>query len=433
MDDMSRESAARWSRGMLTWATQFDDLRIGIDGVRETTLKRELKTLALFKPSCVIRDAAVINSLELQAWLIDDVESISAALRCGAIALGLRKDAECFEALHSRTGPHRAFPERADACTYGVKMVDHVVRSLSLIGETVRVDGMPSRPSLVDLPTANPDDFEEGVRRIVNDVADDERRAILERALEVAIARAGRPLRFGHMHDYLTLEAGLARSSEIVQLCRVAHTIALPSSLGLPFSTAASDIRAEQTLAVLGAQALPCLDPELLQQMWPKKYLTDRALDSLSFNDIAGLRRLGTELGYFRAVADLHCASRDGFERTYFVFMTRLGEYLEAMAVEAKVELPERAGALVQERLEAADEFYDVGTWAVPVVINSALAVLVSISVLPLEIMAAGAALQAGSEGIRQLGMHRRKTRPDPIRRIAKQLAFTPQPKQPKP
>jgi hypothetical protein len=407
MNKLNRELPDKWQQGTLTWSAHFDDLRpaASIPGERQKILLRELKTLALFKPYTLIRDAAVINSLELQDWIVNDHAYIRSAFHTGALVIGLRQDRESLPQLHEHTGRNRAYPERYEDCKFGGSEVQRYLEELSVNGAIAPQQGRPAHPCVVDLPVGPSDLFEEGLGRVHNHLTTHDS-DLLKTAIEVAKYRGGAPLRFGHIHDYLVQERSLARDSELIQLCKTAHVLAVPGALKLPIASADGDIDLWRACKVMGASPREARDPERLQELWPAQILTLNALDNLDFQMIAARRLEGERLGYFDAVANLHAGLwSDDCESKYVRFLELLAEYLIAIGG-AKVELIPKAKALAKAKLDRDERVAKRWLWGVPVAagiasgVVGAVVTLVTLNPVPLAL----ASLAVGFGGGNVLG-----------------------------
>jgi hypothetical protein len=406
---LERKPVTAWAPGSLVWSTQFNDLRtdrsMGSDpAARRQRLNIELRTLALLAPRTVIRDADVVNHIDLLHMLERNSGGVRAAFECGALVFGIRDAAASLSEVNEQAGENRAFPERYQEAKEKLSTVDEWLTGKKL--------------TLVETATTGRDTFNEHLNVILDSgrlSSEDEDllRSAIDAARRSSVADA--PLRFGHVLS--AVKAGSA-SAELVQWCRAAHVLIAPKEHGLPPSTANQDLRPD-IVSLLCRRTTT--SPKLTRRwtdMYPKRILTEDALLSLSFNDIAHLRSK-VDPHYFKAAMNVQLAfGTPGFEHAYGDYLAALADYIETIGADHSTEMVDWQKALLDQRVAVEEERAKVLLWSIPILATRLLE-FVTMSLFP----GMPTMLTTAGERVRSI---REKMGPNALLRLQRGTTVTP-------
>ena len=406
---LERKPVTAWERGSLVWSTQFNDLRtdrsMGSDpAARRHRLNIELRTFALLAPKTVIRDADAVNHIDLLHMLERNSGGIRAAFECGALVFGIRDAAASLSEVNEQAGENRAFPERFKEARDRLHTVDEWLAARELI--------------LVETATTGKDTFSEHLNVILNSgMLSSEDEDVLRSAIDIARRSAnGKPsLRFGHVFNGVKTAGG---SAELIQWCRAAHVLVAPNEHELPPSTADRDLRPDIVALLCRRTAVNLKLTRRWTDLYPRRILTEDALLSLSFNDIARLRsKAGSR--YFKAAVKVQKGFATGeFEHAYGDYLEALAEYIEVIGADHSAEMVDWQKALLDQRIAGREEWAKVLLWFIPILATKAFE-LVTMSLWP---RAPGMLTTAG-ERVRSI---REKMAPDALLRLQRGTTVTP-------
>lgn len=423
--NFERRNIESWPEGSLTWSTQFNDLRcspsLGKD--EHSTIEpllREMKGLALFQYQSVIRDTDLANHPTLQRVLASNEGGVQESVKDGSFVLHLRDSAESFSDVNEQIGVHRAFPERLSNGRESLKAIDAFVDAHHI---PVAVNQIP---------------LDYFFQRLLLRVLDSShlnapQKELLRNALDIAEEKRGNgPLRFGHIYEYLVRTQGLKPQTGLIQWCRTAHSLAMPSAIGLPISAADGDLTPGRVGVVLGHAALEIDnldDPAQWLEFYPKQILGEDMLDVLDFHQIRVLRAEGNNIGYFRAITRAHAQLRSsGFRSTHFRdayrdYLGKLEEYLLMIGHVHDAELFPWQQILAQERVDLVELRQRALGWTVPVLIGAGLT-FVTLNIIPTGMSIAAEALVA--RGVDKLIQLRQQRKPVPLKQLLQGTSVVP-------
>lgn len=331
MATVQRLPLSTWPTYALTWTTEFNDLRLALpEGTSSLQAAEiELKTHALFNEHTVIRDTDLICSPTLMQILADDYRCAREAVAHRAILLSLREEAESFAHVNDIMGVRRAFPEHHRVGLSFLPQIDRFINERSVALPSTRVAAAPTA-------------FQDNLRKLVSrDYLLSHDRDKLLGAIEGASCRESGPLRLGVILDFLWRK-GERPGSDLVQWCRAAHSLIVPAQLGLPVSTADSDLDPVKAALFHPGNAPRPVERSVQPDLFPRRVLAATALRQLSFDQIVKHRQTGRSLGYFDAMAKVRTAAsrnRERLDACYKDYLLVLAEYITALGMEHNVEL----------------------------------------------------------------------------------------------
>jgi hypothetical protein len=413
--DLLRKPIAKWPRSSLVWTTQFNDLRtpasVGSNYTeRYRRVQLELKMLALLLPCAVIRDADIVNHIELLDLLQRDVDGFRSVFERGAITLGIRETASSLVDVNEKAAKNRAFPERYDKVRIQLPQIDR------WLGEQQVVLVETSANVRVDRFAAN-------LRTILNaHRLSGQEEEILEKAI-LASRQRNDPdslLRFGDIYRYI-LDNGLTSSnSDLLQWCRAAHVLVAPAAHALPPSTVDQDLRPEMITLLYGRGEALALDPDRLLNLYPRRILSDDTLMRMDFPTIVRLRSKAIQLGYFQAAHAIQQPSEAAqFEKNYISYLRTLAEYLELIARELSVELVDWQKLLLERQVKIEEKEALALCWGVPFLVLTPIAIA-TVSWVPIQL--AGLV----GMGLTQLQSLRSTGAPSPLTKLLLGTTVTP-------
>ena len=406
---LERKPVTAWAPGSLVWSTQFNDLRtdrsLGSDAAaRRNRLNIELRTLALLAPRTVIRDADAVNHIDLLQMLERNSGGIRAAFECGALVFGIRDSAASLSEVNEVAGENRAFPERFAEAGKRLGIVDDWLADRQL--------------TLVETATTGKDTFSDHLDvilksgRLTYEDEDTLRKAIV--AARLSSDGVG-SLRFAEVFTRVNAEGA---SAELVQWCRAAHVLGPPTEHGLPPSTANQDLRPDMVSLLCRRSTVSPMLTRRWTDMYPRKILTEEALLSLSFDDIAHLRKK-VDAKYFNAARTVQLAfGTSAFDHVYGDYLAALAEYIDTIGADYCVEMVDWQKVLLDQRIALEEEQAKVLLWSIPILITRLLE-LATMSVFP----GVSGGITTAGERIRGV---REKVAPKRLLRLQKGTTVTP-------
>ncbi|MBZ5724449.1 MAG: hypothetical protein LAP87_05580 [Acidobacteriia bacterium] len=367
---VQRVPLSGFDRAQFNWSTQFNDLRSPSSSgatrqERDKRLTREIKTQALFERRTLIRDADVVNNLELLSLIVTDAEGVQIELLGGGHLLCLRSGAESFTEVNETAGTRRAYPSRYLKLRRLIKLLD-----LTLADKCARVLEV-DKPGTVDTFRAN---LERICRAPFLPEPDKE---LLGKAMQRSgLGLRDRFLRFGDVYDYLVRHRRLSPQSDLIQWCRAAHTLSVPKELGIAPSTLDQDFAPMQVAYVLGHDQACAFNAAPWRHLFPRRIISDEVLDGLEFKTIMRFRHLASEIGYFDAVETLRASFGSSSGGPFVSYLKCLDEYFLAMRLEAKVELYDWQAELARRCMETGALQEQALAYGIPVVLASAYSLI---------------------------------------------------------
>jgi hypothetical protein len=408
-----RQPLLDWRRSELTWSTQFADLRsptsLGKTALeRERTTRRELKQQALFQICTVIRDADVVNNPTLLRLILDNTDSIQVSILNQMHVLAIRSDVGSFSELNELAGERRAHPRVYQTTKPLVKRLDALLfEKHAWIGEVERSTGK--------------DTFRKLLERIwTSSHLSDSQKRLLQTAIERADSGSKeRILRFGDIYSHLVRQKRLSPNSDLIQWCRAAHVLTVPAELHIAPSSADQDLEPACVAFVLGHETNALVDSTEWSHMFPRKILSDDALDCMTFDEIVRYRQLGDITGYFDSAQALTKAfNSPQREKAFIAYLKCLENYLVAIGAQAKVELVDWQRAVTNRYLKKEIRS-EALCYAIPVIVTEVCSLLTH-SPIPIG---TATAVFTGLKTLRDL---RRLRKPRPIERLLSGTTVTP-------
>jgi len=172
-----------------------------------------------------------------------------------------------------------------------------------------------------------------------------------KRHLQMAIERSSENssglLRFGDVYHYLVKKRRYSPRSDLIQWCRAAHVLTVPSDLRIAPSSSDQDLAPHQAAFILGYSGRQqSVDTRHWFQRFPRKILTGDILDELTFDDIVRLRKIGVSVGYFSAFAAVQDSyGSPSFDKTFLLYLRALEEYLIAIGLSLRLNLSIGSGS----------------------------------------------------------------------------------------
>jgi hypothetical protein len=367
-----------WLRGAPAWSTQFDDLRDSASLCqpgqnRIQTLRRELKQQALFDHQTVVRDSDLVNNVELLELMLDDTDRIRTTLAEGVHLLSIRSTAATFTEVNEQAAKRRAHPSRYEAVKPLLARVDPLLTEHEIpIAEVERPRGAGG--------------FSRHLRRIADSqhISGREREVLFDALPQVEPGEPNEPLRFGDLYDLLVRNKQMSPSDNLIRWIRAAHILTIPVELGLPPSTSDRDLSPSQVAFLVGHGEEAAVDMSQWMDLFPRRILTDVAIDQLTFPDIMRLRSIGKRLGYFDAVSAAHNAyGTPMVGRAMVAYLKVLEEYLKAMALETKIELTDWQRVLASGDVQRRDMYEKWWFCGVPTILTFGIGAIITQSPLP--------------------------------------------------
>src|SRR5271157_2768563 len=344
------------------WPVLGDPRGLGSTRVeKERTIRRELKRQALFERCTVVRDADLVNNALLVNLILDDTDALQLGFSHGTHLLSIRSGLECLTEVNEAAGSHRANPEMYSKAKRLVARMDALVTAKRL--PVAAIDS-----------THHVDLFRSHLNRLCASsfLSEPEQRQ-LGIAIERSTATSEGRLRFGDIYDYLVRKRRFSPRSDLIQWCRAAHVLTVPSDLRIAPSCSDQDLAPHQAAFILGHHEEQCVDTRRWFQKFPRRILTEDALDALTFHEIIRFRDIGTRLGYFDVVAALQGAlGSQSLDKTFVSYLKVLEEYLLAIGVDFKVELVDWQAELARRYMNAK-EYQSMGlvSFGIPVILTA--------------------------------------------------------------
>jgi hypothetical protein len=299
-----RPALREWLRSSVSWSLHFNDLRPpGADGFGG--ILNELKTLALFDDVTLIRDADIVNHIELLQIFRQNIDVFRSAILAGVFVFPIRQDVDSFTHLNDRAGLKRAHPERAEIASSYLAEFDQFLAINELVTPEMEVRTENST-------------FRVLLSRVMTHLKP---KAVQYDLLQRTIAAAekdslGSQLRFGDIYKALMqpTNVDLVQINELVQWCRTAHVLTTPYELCLPPTSANSDIDPWNIAVVLGHSVT---EENIRKNSWferfPKLIPNIGWIEKLTFNEIvrefsATVRK--SDAGVQRSRSSLVCSIR---------------------------------------------------------------------------------------------------------------------------
>ena len=401
-----RPALESWTVGLVSWSLHFNDLRSLEDNAAEITLN-ELKMMALFDETVLIRDADVVNHLQLLDIFTNNTADFREAVRAGIFVFPIRADADCFSQVNDRAGSARAYPDRHGIASMHLPIFDRYLADWGIITPQIerRVEAN-TFPTLLErvMPHLTAKTFQYD---------------LLQKTLnEAKETYEGKHIQFGKIYEFLNTHQRSHPKDvgELIQWCRVAHVLTVPYELGLAPTSANHDIDPWSVAIVLGHSVT---EPKLNRSVWfgrfPELIPDEDWIKHLSFRDIVRLRDHGFQAGYFQAVAALQHIDQQSqlFEHAYEEYLVCLSKYLQALEWQTKARFVRWQEVLADDLAKLRKE-YESYWFRTPVIIGFIGGAVAMAHLSPLASAATGvigATLELG----KALCDRRRIKHPEPI------------------
>ena len=324
-----------WQRGSVSWSLHLNDLG-NFDKAPVSVIADELKLLALFDDITLIRDADVVNSLQIMELFGRDgrdIQGFRSAIRAGVFAFPIRSDADSFWHVNDTAKGNRAHSERYAPMHEFLPEFDQFLADWQVTTPTIVRDISSDTFAKLIENRVLPFLATQGIPTELLAIS-------LETAKEDA-ARLQEPVRFGHIFNLLDDRANADRAQvqELIQWCRMAHVLAVPSELSLASSSADHDADPVKVAVILGHKLQ---GSDYRRGQWFERYpklIPDRPwIAGLGFDEIVRLRDLGFKAGYFASLARLQGVSQkdQSFDSLYEDYLLSLSAYLKALQWQTK-------------------------------------------------------------------------------------------------